>query len=114
MYVDVATFLANLKCRAPLAMSVENPLDRVQQFIDLHGSTGEGKALLAVVQGLWKRSGQFSASEIYAFSSDSLALISALIDAREAGLYPEWKWHRASCYPSWRFLLDLQRQYGIS
>jgi hypothetical protein len=96
------------------ASALEDPLNQAQRFIDCRGTTGEGKALLAVVKALWKGTGQFDEKDLYSLSSDSLALVAALVEARANGRYPEWKWHRASCYPSWRFLLDLHKQYGIT
>src|SRR5258706_227909 len=112
--MNAAEFLVELRRRAPLCAAPEEPLERAQQFIDANGYTGEGRALLAVIKALWTGEGRFSISDLHSFSNKSLALIPSLIDARLAGRYPEWRWHRASSYPPWRFLRDLQKKYGIS
>lgn len=112
--MDTADFLAILGQVGPAPSVTEDPLKQAQRFIDLNGETGEGRVLLSVVKALWTGEGTFSESDLYSLGSNSRALISALSEARVEGRYPEWRWHRASSYPPWRFLLDLQKKYGIT
>lgn len=111
--MDAAAFFLTIKNRAPRTEPATDPLKEAQKFIDDFGATGEGQALRRVVEALWTGSGEFEDSEISSFSAKSLSLISALVVARTEGRYSEWKWHRASCYPPWRFLLDLHKKYGL-
>jgi len=108
--MDSATFLVMIQKRATRTNSAADPLKEAQKFIDEYGSTGEGQALRRVVEALWTGKGDFSESDLASFSAKSLALIPALVNTRIEGRYSEWQWHRASCHPPWRFLLDLHKK----
>jgi hypothetical protein len=105
--MNAAAFFINVRQRAPWTPPITDPLGEAQRFIESYGHTGEGKVVLAAVHALWKRDGEFADSDICSLGHHSLALVSALVDARVKGRYPDVKWHRAAFFPWWRFLLDL-------
>lgn len=111
--MNAAEFFSLIEKRAPETYAAEDPLMQAQRFIDDNGMTGEGRALRHVVEALWTGKGEFEETDMASFGAKSLALIVDLVAARTDGRYPEWKWHRASCYPPWRFLLDLHKKYGL-
>ena len=53
------------------------------------GETGEGQALRRVVETLATGAGDFDESEVWLFSAETLALVSALVEARMEGRYSD-------------------------
>jgi hypothetical protein len=85
--MNAATFLVALRRRANAASDARAPLAEAKQFLGKHGHTAEGMALRKVMNALITGDGEFSESEVWLFSEDSLSLVAALIDARTGGGY---------------------------
>ncbi len=83
-----------LRRRARTVSPVRDPLAEARRFLDAHGETGEGRALRRVIETLATGAGDFDESEVWLFSSETLALVSALVEARLQGLYPDGDWRR--------------------
>lgn len=108
--MNSSDFLRAIRKRVSVVTCIQDPLTEARRFIQRHGTTGEGRALRAIVETLWKRRGEFNDADIWSLSGRKLALVSALFDARLEGRYEEWEWHLASSYPAWRFMLDLHKK----
>ena len=80
--------------RARAVYPVRDPLAEARRFLDAHGETGEGQALRRVLKTLATGAGDFDESEVWLFSAETLALVSALVEARLEGLYPDGEWWR--------------------
>ena len=92
--MNAAAFLVALRRRARAVSPVPDPLAEAHRFLDAHGETGEGRALRKVLETLATGAGDFDESEVWLFSAETLALVSALVDARLQGLYPDGEWRR--------------------
>ena len=90
--MNAAAFLVPLRRRARYVSPVRDPLAEAHRFLDTHGETGEGRALRKVLETLATGAGNVDEAEVWLFSTETLALISALVDARLQGLYPEGDW----------------------
>ncbi len=90
--MNAAAFLVALRRRARYVSTVRDPLAEARRFLDAHGETGEGRALRKVVETLATGTGDFNESEVWLFSAETLALVSALVEARMEGLYPDGEW----------------------
>ena len=87
-----ATFLLALRHRTRTVSPVRDPLAEARRFLDAHGETGEGQELRRVIETLTTGAGDFAESAVWLFSAETLALVSALVEARMEGLYPEGGW----------------------
>ncbi len=92
--MNAAAFLVALRRRAHAASPVRDPLAEARRFLYARGETGEGQTLRRVIETLATGAGDFDESEVWLFSADSLALVSALVEARLQGLYPDGEWRR--------------------
>ncbi len=92
--MNAAAFLVALRRRARYVSTVRDPLAEARRFLDERGETGEGQALRRVIETLATGAGDFDESEVWLFSSETLALVSALVEARLQGLYPDGDWRR--------------------
>ncbi len=90
--MNAAAFLVALRRRARAVSPVRDPLAEARRFLEVRGETGEGRALCKVIETLATRTGDFSESEVWLFSAETLALVSALVEARMQGLYPDEDW----------------------
>ena len=93
--MDAATFLVALKKRAPGNRQPDDPLAAAKRFLAQHAETAEGRALQRTLEGLASGTGEFTESDTWLFSSDTLDLVVALVDARLDGRYEEDEWQRA-------------------
>jgi len=96
--MDAATFLVALRKRAPGNCQPDDPLATAKRFLAQHAETAEGRALQRTLEGLASGTGKFTESDAWLFSSETLDLVVALIDARLSGRYQEDEWQRA-CRP---------------
>ncbi len=92
--MNAAAFLVALRRRARAVSPVRDPLAEARRFLDARGETGEGQALRRVIETLATGAGDFDESEVWLFSSETLALVDALVEARLQGLYPDGDWRR--------------------
>ena len=90
--MNAAAFLIALNRRARLVCNTRDPLAAARAFLDVHGETGEGQALRRVLDTLASGNGEFTESDVWFFSTENLALVSALVDARIEGVYSEMEW----------------------
>ena len=90
--MDVLSFLIALKRHTPYTSTHRDPLAAAERFLDEHRDTAEGQALRKVVKALAIKEGEFSESEIWLFSTETITLVTALHDARVEGRYPELDW----------------------
>ncbi len=90
--MNAAAFLVALRRRARAVSPVRDPLAEARRFLDARGETGEGQALRRVIETLATGAGDFSESEVWLFSAETLALVDALVEARLQGRYPETNW----------------------
>ena len=90
--MNAAAFLVALRRRARAVSPVRDPLAEARRFLDTHGDTGEGQALSRVIETLATGAGDFAESEVWLFSAETLALVSALVEARMEGRYAEGEW----------------------
>ena len=93
--MDAAAFLLVLRRRAARTVPPQDPLANAKRFLVQHAETAEGRALRRVLRALASSNGEFAESDAWLFSSESLSLVSALIDARLSGRYQEEAWQRA-------------------
>ena len=94
--MNAAAFLVELRRRDPAVSPIRDPLAEARRFLDAHGETGEGQALRRVVETLATGSGDFAESDVWLFSGETLALVSALVEARMEGRYMEGEWRQAT------------------
>ncbi len=92
--MNAAAFLVAFRRRARAVYPVRDPLTEARRCLDARGETGEGQALRRVIETLATGAGDFDESEVWLFSSETLALVSALVEARLQGLYPDGDWRR--------------------
>ncbi len=90
--MNAAAFLVALRRRARAVSPARDPLAEARRFLDAHGETAEGQALLRVIDTLSTCAGDFSESDVWLFSSETLALVSALVEARMEGRYSDEDW----------------------
>ncbi len=90
--MNAAAFLVALRRRARAVSPVRDPLAEAHRFLDAHGETGEGQALRRVIETLTTGAGDFEESEVWLFSAETLALVSALVEARLEGRYSDEEW----------------------
>lgn len=90
--MKAAAFLLALRDRACAVSSSSDPLADARRFLEARGDTAEGQALRKVIITLASGNGEFAESEAWLFSSETLALVAALVEARIEGSYPELDW----------------------
>jgi len=90
--LNLAAFIAAVKGRTRFTSTARDPLEAARHFIDQHGETAEGQALRRVIRALAATSGDLPESDLWLFSTDTLTLIDALVDARIKGRYPDTDW----------------------
>ena len=93
--MDTAAFLIALRKRAPGNHWPDKPLAAAKRFMARHAETAEGRALQRMIGVLSSGAGDFAESDVWLFSSETLDLVIALIDARLEGRYQEDEWQRA-------------------
>ena len=93
--MDAAAFLVALRKRAPAAEAPHDPLADARRLLAQDAETAERRALRRVIQALANSNGTFAETDVWLFSAETLGLVSALIDARLNGRYPEGEWQRA-------------------
>ena len=93
--MDATTFLTALSRRSTESKWPSDPLASATWFLAQHSETAEGRALRRVLQALTSGNGDFTESDVWLFSTETLSLVSALIDARLSGRYQEEAWQRA-------------------
>ena len=84
--VNGAAFLLALRCRTHVTSTHRDPLAGAWRFLEENGETGEGRALRKVIRMLATTDGEFSESEVWLFSAETLPLVAALVEAWERGL----------------------------
>jgi hypothetical protein len=94
--MNAAAFLVALRRGARAVSPVPDPLAAARCFLDAHGETGEGQALHKVIETLATGAGDFAESDVWLFSAETLALVSALVEARMEGRYAEGEWRQAT------------------
>ncbi len=65
------------------------------RFLEEDGGTGEGQALRKVIKARATTGGDFSESDAWLFSAETIALVDALVEARLEGRYPDLDWWAA-------------------
>lgn len=90
--MEAATFFKALSLRAPLACNAPDPLSKARHIIEEHGETAENCARRRVISALANAEGEFSEAEVWLFSADTCALVSALVNARIDGRYTFEEW----------------------
>jgi hypothetical protein len=90
--MNAAAFLVALRHRARAASPARDPLAEARRFLDAHGETAEGQALRRVMEILAFGNGEFAESEVWLFSTEMLALVATLVEARIEGCYPDAEW----------------------
>lgn len=90
--MDAAPFITLLKRRARFISSHPDPLVGAFRFLKEHGNTGEGQILRRVIDTLATGNGEYAESDLYLISEQMLALLVALIEAREHNFYTEEEW----------------------
>ena len=93
--MNAAAFLVALRRRARAVSPVRDPLAEAHRFLDAQGETGEGQALRKVIETMANGTGEFSESDVWLFSAERLALVSALVEACMEGRYAEGDWRGA-------------------
>ena len=84
--VNGAAFLLALRRRTHAISTHPDPLAGAWRFIEETADTGEGRALRKGIRTLATTGGEFSESEVWLFSAETLPLVAALVEARERGL----------------------------
>ena len=92
--MNAAAFLVALRSCARATSPVRDPLAQARRFLAARGETGEGQAVRKVIETLATGTGDFAEAEVWLFSANTLALVSALVEARLQGLYPDGDWRR--------------------
>jgi hypothetical protein len=87
-----AAFLLLVNRHARLVSDARDPLTEARRFLDVHGATGEGQALRKVIKTLLTTEGEFTESEVWLFSAETLALVAALVQARIEDHYSNEEW----------------------
>lgn len=92
-----ASFLAALRhsTRFLDASAEAQPLDDAVKRIETNPAFMQSRLLTRVITALNTRQGEFRPAEISVFDSDTLKLIVALIDARDAGTFTSAEWNSA-------------------
>jgi hypothetical protein len=90
--MDLPAFIAAAARRTRSTSTHRDPLLAARQFIDQHGTTLEGQALRKMLKALTVMRGDFAESELFLFSTESLTLVKALVEARIEGRYAEADW----------------------
>jgi hypothetical protein len=93
--MDAAAFLGTIRRRASTTTPVQDPLAEARRILATRGDTSEGRALRRVMQTLATGAGEFAESDVWWFSGELLALVSALIEVRLAGRYSNEDWEHA-------------------
>jgi len=93
--MDAAAFLVALRKRAPAAEAPHDPLADARRLLAQHAETAEGRALRRVIQALASSNSTFAETDVWLFSTETLGVVSTLIDARLNGRYLEEEWRRA-------------------
>lgn len=92
--MDTATFLIALRKRAPGNRGPDDPLAAAKRFMARQAETAEGRALQRTLEVLANSTGEFAESDTWLFSSETLDLVVALVDARLSGRYQDDEWRR--------------------
>ncbi len=90
--MNAAAFLVELRRRTRAVSPARDPLAEAHRFLDTRGETGEGQALRRVIETLATGAGDFADSDVWLFSAETLALVSALVEARMEGRYSDEEW----------------------
>lgn len=90
--MDAATFITALKRRAHAISSHPDPLVGAFRFLEENQDTGEGRMLRRIIDTLATGGGEYTESDLYLVSDKMLAVVMALIDAREREFYSEEEW----------------------
>ena len=94
--MNAAAFLLALRRRARAVSPVPDPPAAARRFLDARAETGEGRALRRVIETLATGSGDFAESDVWLFSGETLALVSALVEACMEGRYSDEEWRQAT------------------
>lgn len=92
--MDAAIFIGILKRRAQTISSHPDPLVGAFRFLKEYGETGEGRILRCVIDTLATGKGEYVESDLSLISDRMLAVLVALIEAREHNFYTEDEWRR--------------------
>lgn len=90
--MDAAPFITTLRRRARFISSHPDPLFGAYRFLREYGDTGEGQILRRVIATLATGNGEYSESDLYLISERMLAVLVALIQARDHNFYTEAEW----------------------
>jgi hypothetical protein len=90
--MDAASFMLEIKRRTANRDSSRDPLFKAIEILAGIAPTAEGQALKRVLDALATREGSFRESDVYLFSSGTLALVATLMEARLADRYRESEW----------------------
>ena len=94
--MESPAFFAEVKRRATRQCSAADPLAEARRFLEASGLTGEGQMVRKSVEALAASSGAFDEADVHRLGSETLALVSALADARAKGRYPDSEWRAAA------------------
>jgi hypothetical protein len=92
--VNAAAFLVELRRRTRTVSTVLDSLSEARRFLDASGETAEGQAFRKVMETLATGAGDLDDSAVWLFSAETLALVSALVEARLQGRYSDDDWRR--------------------
>jgi len=92
--MNAAAFLAAIRSRAKTISTHPDPLVGALTFLEEHGDTGEGRMLRRIIDTLASGKGDYAESDLYLLRDKMLAVVVALIEARERGFYSEEEWRR--------------------
>ena len=90
--MNAADFFADVKRRVSRKCMASDPLEEARRVLGASGLTAEGQMVRKAVVALGTHDGEFGDSDIHRLGADALALVSALIDARNSKRYPDGDW----------------------
>jgi hypothetical protein len=90
--MNAADFFTDVKRRVSRKCQASDPLEEARRVLGASGLTAEGQMVRKAVVALGAHDGEFGDSDIHRLGADALALVSALIDARNTRRYPDGDW----------------------
>ena len=90
--MNPTAFLLAVRCRTQATSSHPDPLAAAWRFLEERGDTRESRALRRIIKTLGNGCGEYSESDMDLLGDDAVALVAALLDARERCLYSEEEW----------------------
>lgn len=90
--MNAADFFTDVKRRVSRKCMAPDPLAEARRVLGASGLTAEGQMVRKAVVALGARAGEFGDADIHRLGADALALVSALIDARNTKRYADGDW----------------------